>query len=707
MAAARRTDMSTYSPSDPALTRVAFRRRLLLLVLILVPSFVASQFMIEVLPKGGSTYLELIILVAFSTLFGWISIGLWVSVFGFFSLLRGVDRYAITRDLSESDLSLVRQTRTAVIMPIYGENVARVSAGLRVTYESLARTSYLEHFDFHILSDTTDPGLWVHEEAAWAQLCQDVNGFGRIFYRRRRINIKRKSGNVADFCRRWGKHYDCMVVFDADSIMSGEALVKLTTLMQKHPHVGMIQTLPKAVNQRTLFARIQQFASHFYGPMFAAGLHWWQLGDGQYWGHNAIIRIDPFVKHCALPRLPGNPPLGGDILSHDFVESALLRRAGWGVWLAYDLAGSYEETPPSLLDELKRDRRWCQGNLQHMRLLFADGLFPAHRALFMNGIMSYASALIWFVFLGLSTVEAIQIVMTPPDYFPSGQSLFPRWPVWHPAWALMLTGVTAAILFLPKILCIVLVIWRGRTQAFGGIFRLILSVLSEIVVSTLFAPIRALFHSKFVIYTLLGQNVAWGGQNRGEDEISWGDALRYHGGGTVFASFWGLAVFYLNPGYFWWLTPIVGALVFAVPSSVLAARSSVGLWAARRGLFLTPEEIQPSRELTDFSRYYEIYENTRHKLPAACKEGFVRAVVDPQINALHLALLGLSRGRQMSEARWNSRMALISTALTDGPAKLNRRERSVLLSSPRALAELHQRVWLAPSEQAGRWGICV
>src|SRR6185369_2884315 len=223
----------------------------------------------------------------------------------------------------------------------------------------------------------------------------------------------------------------------------------------------------------------------------------WQLGDGQYWGHNTIIRVAPFMDHCALPRLPGKEPLGGEILSHDFVEAALMGRAGWGLWLAYDLPGSWEETSSTLLDEMKRDRRWCQGNLQHLRLLFTEGLFGAHRALFLNGVLSYVSALLWFMFLTLSTAEAIQNALHEPNYFPSGPSLFPQWPIWRPNWARALLAVTAIILFLPKLLSVVLILTkRGEAKLFGGTGKLTLSVLLEIIVSSLLAPIRMVFHSR-------------------------------------------------------------------------------------------------------------------------------------------------------------------------------------------------------------------
>ena len=379
----------------PDWKRAAGRRRFLLLALTLIPTVISSNTMARLLPDRGSILLDAFLVAAFTTLFAWISVGFWTSVAGAWLLLTKKDSFRVSGACDGPDTPIRDpEARTAVLIPICNEDVKRVIAGLRTTYRSVCETASPENFDFFLLSDTTDPDIWVEEEEAWYRFCQGEGAFGRVFYRKRKHNAKRKSGNVADFCRRWGANYRYMAVFDADSIMTGETLAKLVKIMETRPDIGILQTPPRAVNRETLIARVQQFANHVYGPLLAAGLHFWQLGHAQYCGHNALIRTAPFMKHCELPRLPGRAPLGGDILSHDYVESALMCRAGYGIWLAYDLGGSWEETPPTLIDELKRYRRWCQGNLQHTRLLFTRGFFPAHRALFINGILTYGSALL-------------------------------------------------------------------------------------------------------------------------------------------------------------------------------------------------------------------------------------------------------------------------------------------------------------------------
>ena len=683
--------------------RTAHRRRLLLALLVLIPSIVASGFMLSVLPHQGQTWLELAIVVFFGALFGWISIGFWTATLGFFTLVIRRRRYAIT-NLEGLDGPFAPGGRTAVVMPVCEEPVERVFAGLKTIYRSLERTGALQHFDFFILSDSINPDTYVREEEAWNAWCREIGSYHRIFYRRRKVRVRRKSGNVADFCRRWGTQYRYMIMLDADSIMAGDTIVRMVQMMERKPDAGMIQTAPTAVNRRSLFARVQQFSSRVYGHMFAAGLHFWQLGDGQYWGHNTILRIAPFMEHCALPKLPGKPPLGGEILSHDFVEAALMGRAGWTLWLAYDLGGSYEEVPSTLLEEMKRDRRWCQGNLQHLRLLFTEGLFGAHRALFVNGVLSYVSALLWFTFLILSTAEAIIDKLHEPDYFPHGPSLFPEWPVWRPDWALALLAVTGLILFLPKLLSILLIAVKSRSaKSYGGLSRLTFSVLLEILFSSLLAPIRMVFHSRFVVQNLLGRTVTWNSQGREDAETSWREALRHHGFDTLFASAWGTSLYLLNPDYFWWITPIIGALILSIPFSVLASRIDLGDRARAWGLFLIPEEKEAPAELRDLQADLNASNRADAARPVLEGDGFVRAAVDPFMNAVHRARLG--RPRRLRAEIAAHRQDLLARALESGPTAISPRHRRVLLSDPIMVERLHVAIWaLADRERAARWG---
>ena len=662
-------------------------RRIVLLLLMLAQTALATYFMSEVLPYHGDKPLEMVTLGLFALLFCWVSAGFWTAMAGFLVLMRGTDRYVISRE-DAAPGPIPASARTAIVMPICNEDVTRVFAGLRATYESVAASGELDRFDFFVLSDSGDSDICTAELDAWASLCQTLGGFGRIFYRHRRRRVKRKSGNIDDFCRRWGGNYSYMIVLDADSVMSGSCLTTLVRLMEANPTAGIVQTAPRAAGRDTLYARIQQFSTRVYGPLFTAGLHYWQLGESHYWGHNAIIRLQPFMEHCALAPLPGEGALAGEILSHDFVEAALMRRAGWGVWIAYDLAGSYEEMPPNLLDELKRDRRWCQGNLMNFRLFLARGMHAVHRAVFVTGVMAYLSAPLWFLSLMLSTVLLAVHTLVAPEYFVTPGQLFPVWPEWHPERALALFTATATLLFLPKVLSVVL-IWVKGAREFGGALRLTASMIMELLFSMLLAPVRMLFHSRFVIAAFLGWAISWKSPPREDAETSWGEAARRHGGHTLLGLVWGGGVYWLEPGFLWWLLPIVGSLMLSIPLSVFSSRVTLGRSFRRARLFVIPEEVDLPAELAATTVY-----NDNGKVLAK----FNDAVIDPVMNALVCA--AVTARPVVPAATLEARAALLQAALKGGPDHLSPRQKNALLDDPLTLSQLHFDIW--DSAQANR-----
>ena len=657
-------------------------RRLVLLALMLAQTVLATQSMARVLPYQGEKPLEMAALALFAILFCWVSAGFWTALAGFLVLWRGGDRFAVSC-AAAGDAPLDPAARTAIVMPICNEDVARVFAGLRATHESVRQSGELAFFDFFILSDSNDPDVCAAELVAWERLCRELDGFGRIFYRRRRRRVKRKSGNIDDFCRRWGCAYRYMIVLDADSVMSGDCVTTLVRLMEAHPGAGIIQTAPRAVGRETLYARIQQFAGAVYGPLFTAGLHYWQLGESHYWGHNAIIRLAPFMAHCALAPLPGRGSLAGEILSHDFVEAALMRRAGWAVWIAWDLDGSYEELPPNLLDELKRDRRWCHGNLMNFRLVTARGMHAVHRAVFVTGALAYLSAPLWFAFLVLSTVLLAQHTLVEPQYFTEPRQLFPTWPQWHPGRAVALFTATATLLFLPKLLGVLLAC-AGEARKFGGTARVLASMLLEWLFSMLLAPVRMLFHTRFVLAALLGWRQGWQSPPRADTQTGWREALRQHGWHALLGLAWGGFVVWLNPAFLPWMLPIIGALVLAPLLSVWSSRVAPGRRARTWRLFLIPEEVAPPAELL------AAFAAEEKDAAASGGPGFADAVRDPVINALacaaarpHPALPPVTRA---------ARAQLLARALEGGPQALSAAERLVVLGDPLLLAALHGEV---------------
>jgi membrane glycosyltransferase len=660
------------------------RRRFVLLVLSLAPALYATWLLSGLLPEEAASWPERALLAVFAILSCWLAAGFWTAIMGFAVLLRGGDRHLISRT-SVNAGPLPADARTAVVMPICNEDVRRVFAGLRATIESVARAGALPHFDFYVLSDSGDPDACVAELDAWnalrETLADQLDVEVRLYYRRRERRVKRKSGNIDDFCRRWGGLYRYLVVLDADSVMSGQCLSTLVRLMEARPDAGIIQTAPCAVGRETLHARIQQFANQVYGPLFTAGLSYWQLGESHYWGHNAIIRMQPFMQHCVLAPLPGRGALAGEILSHDFVEAALMRRAGYGVWIAYDLPGSYEETPSNLIEEVKRDRRWCHGNLMNARLMFAPGMHAVHRTVFLTGALAYLSAPLWAGFLALSTWLLVTHANAHPEYFQMPYQLFPLWPSWRPEDALALVAGVASMLFVPKVLA-ALVAGARDAAAFGGGVRLALSVLVEVLVSALLAPVRMLFHTQFVVVALAGWAIQWKSPKRADASTSLIEALARHGWQTVIGALWVGVVAWQAPAFLPWIAPVAAGLLLAIPLSVLTSRTSLGVAARSAGLFLTPDETAPTLEVVATEQY------AGESRP---QPRFADAILDPELfEVVHAA----SRLRSPRAAA--CRQERVERALLSGPQTLSAAERRTLLGDAEALAALYRAVRAAP-----------
>ncbi len=683
-------------------TRVA-RRRITFFTLVFLLTSLATWFMADLLWRDGMSAVEWVVLGLFVILFAHIAVGFSTALLGLYVINRNGDPYRISRSIEGEGLSELPLASTAIVMPVFNEDPSRVFEGLRVIYRSLELSGRLENFDFFILSDSNNPNNWIQEEVAWVELCKQLNGFGRIFYRKRRISINKKSGNVADFLRRWGRKYRYMAVLDADSIMTGESLIRLVAMMERNAKVGIVQTAPRIVNGVTLYSRLQQFSNRLYSPLFLAGLNYWHQGESNFWGHNAVIRVAPFMEHAALPELPGVEPFGGRILSHDFVEAALMRRAGWKVWLAYDLEGSFEEGPPTLIDSAKRDRRWCQGNMQHSWLLFAHGFHPVNRMHLLMGIMGYVASPLWMFFLLISSIHTFREVLQG-SYHQFHSELFVELfgYTWEVPEAFALFLFTLLLLFLPKVVSVIIALKDRRAEAYGGPLRLVASALLEVATSTLLAPINMIFNTKFVLYILLGQGVGWVTQRRdASEDTDWREAIITHAGQMAFGVVWGVSAFILVPSFFWWLSPVLLGLVLSAPLSIVLGKASFGRRARELGLFLTPDETQPPQELVRLQRHLE--ECYRHMQPIpqlSADYGLLQAVLDPYVNAAHVSLL---RQRQGSLAVRSYFVGLRKKLLAEGPANLTPREKMALLRDAESMIWLHEQLWKQPAEQLSEW----
>jgi membrane glycosyltransferase len=565
-------------------------RRFVIIGGAVVLTAVGAKEMYDVFAVNGVTPLAILMLALFVALFAWIALSFVSGLAGFCSLLAGGGHRLGTGP----DAPLPRlRTRTALLMPTYNEQPTRIMAGLQAIDESLRATGQGDAFDLFILSDTTNPDIWVAEEAGFLALRERVEptatGSARIFYRRRPRNIARKSGNIAEWVRRFGGAYQQFLILDADSLMDGEALVRLVGAMERHQDVGLIQTLPLITGARTLFARVQQFAGRVYGPLIAHGIAWWHGAEGNYWGHNALIRTRAFAEQAGLPELAGRKPFGGPIMSHDFVEAGLMRRGGWAVHMVPGVRGSYEEVPPTLTDLAVRDRRWCQGNLQHLAVLPARGLHPVSRLHLLTGIGSYLTAPLWLLFILTGILIAVQARFVQPDYFPQGKSLFPQWPVVDPVRAMWMFVGTMALLLLPKLLgCIAVIVHRHERRGHGGPFLLFGSMLFETLVAGLIAPVVMLTQTIDVVAILLGRDAGWNVQQRDEGGVSRRDTFRLYRRHTILGLLLGFAGWFASPYLALWMLPVVLGLALAIPLAILTSRRWAGGWLLR-----TPEEVDP------------------------------------------------------------------------------------------------------------------
>jgi membrane glycosyltransferase len=671
---------------------------------------VVSLLFADLLWRTGWSTSRTVLLSLFIILFLLTAIGCMHAVYGLVIRTLGTRR-RITALKPYKDQS-IDGVSAAIIFPVYNEDSTRVLEGLRATYESLERTGQLDRFDFFILSDSTNPDRWVEEERRWSELVCDLDALGKIYYRRRLFNEERKSGNVRDFLNTWGKRYRYFVCCDADSVMRGETLVDLVKLMEAHPTVGLIQTVPALVNAESLFGRIQQFANRLYAPVFIAGLNYWALDFGNYWGHNAIIRTEPFMQYCDLPQLPGRKPFGGQILSHDFVEAALMLRENWQVWLAYDLEGSYEEAPQSLIDNAQRERRWCQGNLQHTLVLFAKGLRGVSRMHLILGIFGYIASPLWLAFmLTFNWIYCYQ-KYTGLSNIPV-ESFNPYLKTWSGTQqAFLIFVICMVVIMLPKVFSLIDLArdWPRRKQ-FGGLLNACGGVIGETIFSTLHAPLLMLWHTRFVITNIAGISVAWTTQKRSADGTDWLYALQRHWGHMLIGVVWGWFTWKLDPGLFWWFTPVLAGMVFSVPLSVLTSRSSLGTRAKSLGLFLTPEETAPPIELVSLRSRLKIHELTADESPRfRVHIGLATAVLDPYVNAVHVSLL---REKQMNPvyaehfkrigAGTDAARELGEKLLAGGPGQLKPSERLVVLADQGVMVWLHQQAWLRPEEKLAPW----
>lgn len=560
-------------------------RRLLVAGLNLVTLAALLYGLAHVLSAGGWTVADAAIFVAF--LFGapWTVLGFWNAALGLW-LLHGVedglDRVAPFAAAGDAATPLA--IRTAILLTLRNEDPARAFRRLEIVKASLDATGEGEWFDYFVLSDTNDDAVGAIEAELAAAFSARIGEAGRLTYRRRSDNAGYKAGNVRDFCERWGDRYELMLPLDADSVMSGAAIVKLTRMMQAWPKLGILQSLVVGMPSRSAFARIFQFGMRHGMRPYTMGSAWW-IGDcGPFWGHNALVRIAPFHDQCHLPVLPGGPPLGGHVMSHDQVEATLMRRAGYEVRVLPVEMGSWEENPPTMLEFARRDLRWCLGNLQYLKILDIPGLRLMSRFQLAWAILMFIGLPAWTLMIALLPLKVWED-RALADY-PAGL-------------AAALYVLFFAMYLSPKLAGFAdILLTKGGAQRYGGTGRFVASSLIEIVFAFLQGAVSSFRTTLFMVGLAFGRaKIGWNGQARDAHALSFA---------TAFAGLWphlvfGLYVFatlaILSPTVLAWSLPLTAGYVLAIPFAMLTAAPALGQWFARRGLCGIPEDFEAPAEL--------------------------------------------------------------------------------------------------------------
>jgi membrane glycosyltransferase len=559
------------------------RRRRIVIVLNVVTWLAMMWVAARALGAGGWTAVDVILFLCFAAGTPWTVLGFWNALIGLWLLHFHKDSMAeVAPYAAAGDDPAPLQIKTAVLMTLRNEDPSRAILRLRTVKAGLDATGEGHTFSYFVLSDTNDPAVAAAEDQAIAAWRAEDPDRDRITYRRRTDNTGFKAGNVRDFCERWGKDYELMLPLDADSLMSGVAIVRLVRMMQAHPRLGILQSLVVGMPSSSAFARIFQFGMRHGMRSYTMGQAWWVGDCGPFWGHNAVVRIKPFFEQCHLPILPGKPPLGGHVLSHDQVEATFMRRAGYEVRVLPVENDSWEENPPTMLDFAKRDVRWCQGNMQYVKLLDTPGLYPMSRFQLIWAILMFVGIPAWTLMIALLPVAAWEAQSIAN--FPTSLAV-----------ALYITFFTMYLM--PKIAGLIdVVLTKGGMARYGGPIRFVVGAAIELVFSFLQGAVSTIRTSIFMIGLAFGKSVVWGGQSRDAYGISWRTAIENLWPQTLFGIIVCGLLLLVSPPVFWWSLPLTAGYLLAIPFAVITASPSLGRWFKSLGLCGIPEDFSEPAE---------------------------------------------------------------------------------------------------------------
>ena len=583
---------SLTTPAGLQATADLARRRTLVLTLNAATWGLLIAWACSILSAGGWTWLNCGLLLCFAIGTPWSVLGFWNAVIGLAMLHGRRDGLQqVAPFLDAGDVKTPLAIDTAILMTLRNEDHARALLRLKTVKASLDATGAGARFSYFVLSDT-DRAVVAHAEEqaidAWRAVDPDRD---RITYRRRASNDGFKAGNVRDFCQRWGSGFELMLPLDADSLMAGRAILRLVRIMQAYPKLGILQSLVVGTPSSSAFARIFQFGMRHGMRAYTMGQGWWVGDCGPFWGHNAVVRIKPYLEHCDLPVLPGKPPLGGPVLSHDQVEATLMRRAGFEVRVMPVEDGSFEDNPPDALSFIHRDVRWCQGNMQYMKLLGMPGLLPVSRFQLVWAILMFLGIPAWTLMIALlpfAASDALTIGDFPVNF---AKGLY----------------VTFLLMYLsPKIAGLIdAALTPGEVQRFGGRLRFMSSAALELVFSFLQGAVSTIRTTIFMLGLLFGRSIPWSGQQRDTRGISWRAAAQALWPQLSFGVIVCGSLYGVSPATLLWSLPLTAGYLLAIPFAVVTASPALGAFMRRHGIagipedFATPPEIAAVQQQSD------------------------------------------------------------------------------------------------------------
>ena len=570
-------DLAQYTTASPSLAG----RRALYVLLVAATMATMLWLLALALSPGGLGIIDAIILVLFAVTLPWTVIGFWNAVIGFLIL-------RFTPDPAVAVLPAAGRIRgdepitasSAILMCIRNEVPERVIRNIEPMIAELAAAGAGERFHMYVLSDTDRKEITANEEQQFGALAARWRGKLSLTYRRRDNNTGFKAGNVRDFCERWGGQHEFAVTLDTDSIMPAAAVLRLVRIMQVEPRLGILQTLVIGLPSTSAFARLFQFGMRLGMRSYTIGSAWWQGDCGPYWGHNAIIRLAPFIAHCDLPVLTVGGSTGGHILSHDQVEAVMMRRAGYEVRVLTEENLGWEENPPTLIEFIRRDLRWCQGNMQYWHFISWPGLRPVSRYQLLFAILMFLGSPAWIGMLLLGTLITA-FAVTPADVVNANVGI-PLFVVWLLMW------------FSPKITTAVDILLRpDERRAFGGTATFCISFAVETLFSILLVPIMWFGHTIFLTGMLFGRTIGWIGQVRDDHRVPWMLAARNLWPHTLLGWTVIAVLAATHPGAIPYALFIAGGPALSIPLAVITAMPALGTVFTRIGLGRLPEETTP------------------------------------------------------------------------------------------------------------------